>query len=105
MKLRKQVRDARAAVAREDAKLARLKQQLEHIENREEELISIEWRNIQKLKVEKVIRATAVRDPFFLFDVSFEQFQLLTNFDWSFVPLFDFGEIVAEESDNSQNSR
>ena len=42
MKLRKQVRDARAAVARENAKLARLKQQFEHIENREEELISTE---------------------------------------------------------------
>ena len=42
MKLRKQVRDARAVVAREGAKLARLKQQLEHIEDREEELISIE---------------------------------------------------------------
>ena len=105
MKLRKQMRDARAAVARENAKLARLKQQLEHIENRKKELISTEWRNIQELKAEETIRATVARDPLFSFDVSFEQFQLPTNFDWFFVPLPDFDEIVAEKSDNSQNFR
>ena len=105
MKLRKQVRDARAAVAREGAKLARLEQQLEHIEDREEELISTEWRNIQELEAEEATRATAARDPLLPFDVSSEQFQLPTDFDWSSVPLPDLGEIVAEGSGNSQDSR
>ena len=42
MKLRKQMRDVRAIVIRENAKFVRLKQQLEHIENRKKKLISIE---------------------------------------------------------------
>ena len=42
---------------------------------------------------------------FCFFDVSFEQFQLFTNFDWFFVLLPDFGEIIAENVNSSQNSR
>ena len=98
------MRKARVVAKTVIIKINRLKRQLEALKNQKEELISIEWQNIAELKADEQIVAT---NPFldFFFDVVFEQFQLSVDFDWFSVLLLDFGEIVAEKSDNSQNFR
>ena len=103
-KIREEVRKARAVAKTVIVKMNRLKRQLEALKNQKKKLISIEWQNIAELKADEQVAAT---DSFFdfFFDVAFEQFQLFVDFDWSSVLLLDFGETVAERSDNSQNSR
>jgi hypothetical protein len=75
MRLKKEVREARA-------KLSRLEKQLDFLEDKEEEMIVTKWKNIGDLEMDEAHSTESVaKTPELLFDVSFEQFQLPT--DWN----------------------
>jgi valyl-tRNA synthetase len=66
MRLKKEVREARA-------KLSRLKKQLDFLENKEKKMIVTKWKNIDDLKMDEAHFAKFVAKIFeLLFDVSFE---------------------------------
>jgi len=75
MRLKKEVREARA-------KLSRLKKQLDFLEDKEEEMIVTKWKNIGDLEMNEAHSTKSiVKTPKLLFDVSFEQFQLPIDWD------------------------
>ena len=103
-RIRDEVRKARAAAKTTIVEMNRLKRQLEALKDQEEELISTEWQNIVELKAdEQAVAIVSFLDLFF--DVAFEQFQLLVDFDWSSVSLSGLDGIVAEGAGSSQSSR
>jgi len=70
MRLKKEVREARA-------KLSRLEKQLDFLENKEKEMIVTKWKNIGDLEMDEAHFTKFVAKTLeLLFDVSFEQFQL-----------------------------
>ena len=79
-RIRDEIRKTRAVAKTIIVKIDCLKRQLKILKNQKKELISIEWQNIVELKANK--QAAAI-NPFFdfLFDIVFEQFQLLVDFD------------------------
>ena len=73
MRLKKEVREARA-------KLSRLKKQLDFLEDKEEEMIVTKWKNIDDLKTNEAhFTESVAKTSELLFNVSFEQFQLSTD--------------------------
>ncbi len=73
MRLKKEVREARA-------KLSRLKKQLNFLENKEKEMIVTKWKNIDDLEMNEArFTKSIVKTSKLLFDVSSKQFQLSTN--------------------------
>ncbi len=73
MRLKKEVREARA-------KLSRLKKQLDFLENKEEEMIVTKWKNIGDLEMDEAhFTKFVAKTSKLLFDVSSKQFQLSTN--------------------------
>ncbi len=70
MRLKKEVREARA-------KLSRLKKQLDFLEDKKKEMIVTKWKNIGDLEMNEAhFIESVVKTSKLLFDVSFEQFQL-----------------------------
>ncbi len=68
MRLKKEVRDARA-------KLSRLKKQLNFLKNKKKEMIVTKWKNINDLKINKAHFVKFVTKTFeLLFNVSSKQF-------------------------------
>ena len=70
MKLKAEVREARA-------RLDRLQKQLDFLEDKEEEMVRAEWRNIHELEDEE-----RSANPELSFDVSSELFQLPSDLNW-----------------------
>jgi len=70
MRLKKEVREARA-------KLSRLKKQLDFLEDKKKEMIVTKWKNIGDLEMNEAhFIESVVKTSKLLFDVLFEQFQL-----------------------------
>ena len=95
MRLKKEVREARA-------KLSRLKKQLDFLENKEEEMIVTKWKNIDDLKMNEAHFTKFVAKTLeLLFDVSFEQFQLSIDWNWAtaFLPSFDRTSLEGFDND------
>ena len=91
MRLKKEVREARA-------KLSRLKKQLDFLENKEEEMIVTKWKNIDDLEMNEAhFTKFVAKTPKLLFDVSFEQFQLSIDWNWATAPLPSFDETSLED--------
>jgi len=68
MRLKKEVRDARA-------KLSRLKKQLDFLENKKKKMIVTKWKNIDNLKINEAYFVKFITKTLeLLFDVSFELF-------------------------------
>ncbi len=92
MRLKKEVRVART-------KLSRLKKQLDFLKNKKKEMIVTKWKNIDDLEMNEAHSTESIaKTPELLFDVSFEQFQLPTNWDWATAFLPDFDETSLEGS-------
>ena len=95
VRMKKEVREARA-------RLQRLEKQLEYLEDKEEELVVTEWRNIHELEEQEKREVPATpSDPALLFDVSSELFADPPNLDW---PSLCFGEIAGASSGSSQGA-
>ena len=94
MRLKKEVREARA-------KLSRLEKQLDFLENKEKEIIVTKWKNIGDLEMDEAHSTKSIaKTPELLFDVSFEQFQLSIDWNWATAPLPSFDETSLEDFDN-----
>ncbi len=66
MRLKKEVRDARA-------KLSRLKKQLDFLKNKKKKMIVTKWKNIDDLKINEAYFVKSITKIFkLLFDVSFK---------------------------------
>lgn len=90
MRLKKEVREARA-------KLSRLEKQLDFLEDKEEEMIVTEWKNIGDLEMDEAHSTESVaKTPELLFDVSSEQFQLPTDWNWATASLLGFDRTSLE---------
>ena len=91
MRLKKEVREARA-------KLSRLEKQLDFLEDKEEEMIITKWKNIDDLEMNEAHSFESIAKTFeLLFDVSFEQFQLSIDWNWATAPLPSFDETSLED--------
>ena len=77
-------------------KATRLQAQLQLLENKEQKIIDLKFRNIAKLREDERKSSELILNDL-LFDVSFERFEISSDFDW----LSFFAETVAEASDSS----
>ena len=95
LRLKKEMREARA-------KLSRLKKQLDFLKNKKKEMIVTKWKNIDDLEINKTFFVKfIVKTSKLLFDVSFEQFQLLIDWNWAIIFLSNFDKTFLEDLDNN----
>jgi len=88
------VREARA-------RLSRLEKQLDFLENKKEEMIVTKWKNIDDLEMNEAHSTKSIAKTLeLLFDVSFEQFQLSTNWNWATASLPDLNRTFLEGFDS-----
>ncbi len=83
------------------ARLSRLEKQLDFLENKKKEMIITKWKNIDDLEMNEAYFTKSIAKTFeLLFDVSFEQFQLSTNWNWAIAFLLDLNRTFLEDFDS-----
>lgn len=108
VKLWKQVKEACKAnteachtALKTDACLSHLKQQLELVKNKKEQLMEIKWQNIAELKQKESVKTTfSLKLPF---NVESEHLNLSLDFNWFHLTSF-FGGIVSGGPDIQSGS-
>lgn len=91
----RELKDASKKVKKVNAKASRLQKQFEFMNEKERAMIDREFEIIVELKKKEQTIEFTLND--FLYDVSFEHFEVFSEFNW----LNFFAETVAEASDSS----